>query len=195
MQTVETSRIESLLAQLSQLPNLLSLLRLLLIPVICIFIVSGNDKTYPYLLFLFFFSVLLDFFDGFLARKLSQITALGKILDPLADKVLGLSVMVSLAYSSDFPVWLIILVGARDVMILIFSAVLMRRLGEPKASIPVGKVAFGLLSLLLMIHLIALHPGVALLPIKRFMAVLCSVFFIWSFIEYFAVFVRVKNGR
>lgn len=184
----------SLLPQLRQLPNLLSLLRLLLIPFICFFIIGGNEKTYPYLLFLFFFSVLLDFFDGFLARKLSQITSLGKILDPLADKLLGLSVMISLVISSDFPIWLLLLVGGRDVMIIVSSAVLLRRLGEPKASIPVGKVAFGLLSLLLMIHLIALHPGVSLLPIKRFMAVLCSVFFIWSFFEYFFVFICAKKN-
>lgn len=184
---------ESLSAQLRQLPNLLSMLRLLLIPVICFFLLFGSERTYPYLLFLFFFSVLLDFFDGFLARKLSQITSLGKILDPLADKMLGVAVMVGLAIKADFPVWLVILIGSRDLTILVFSFVLFKRLGEPKASIPVGKVAFGLLSLLLLIHLIALHPGVSILPIKRFMAVLCSVFFIWSFLEYFLIFIRAKH--
>jgi len=184
---------ESLFAQFKQLPNLLSFLRLILVPVICLFIINGNDKTYPYLLFLFFFSVLLDFFDGFLARKLSKITNLGKILDPLADKMLGLTVMISLVIRSDFPIWLVILVGIRDLVIIVFSFVLLKLQGEPKTSIPVGKVAFGLLSLLLLIHLIALHPGVSLLPIKRFMAVLCSVFVLWSFLEYCFVFVRVES--
>jgi CDP-diacylglycerol--glycerol-3-phosphate 3-phosphatidyltransferase len=187
-------RENSLLAQFTQLPNLLSLLRLLLIPFIAFFIVRGSEKTYPYLIFLFFFSVLLDFFDGFLARKLSQITRLGKIMDPLADKLLGLTVMISLVVRSDFPLWLALVAGGRDFMILAFSLVLLRRLGEPKSSIPVGKVAFGLLSLLLMIHLIALHPGVTLLPIKRFMAVLCFVFFVWSFLEYLFVFLREKKN-
>lgn len=182
------------MAQLTQLPNLLSLLRLLLIPFIAFFIVGGSEKTYPYLLFLFFFSVLLDFFDGFLARKLSQITRLGKMMDPLADKLLGITVMICLVVSSDFPIWLAVVAGGRDLIILTFSFVLMQRLGEPKSSIPVGKVAFGLLSLLLMIHLIALHPGVSLLPIKRFMAVLCFVFFVWSFLEYLLVFVREKKN-
>ena len=112
------------------------------------------------------------------------------------DKMLGLTVMISLAIRSDFPLWLVILVGARDLAIIWFSFVLVKIHGEPKPSIPVGKVAFGLLSLLLLIHLIALHPGVTLLPIKRFMAVLCSVFILWSFLEYCFVFFRVeKNGE
>lgn len=109
------------------IPNLLSLLRLLLIPVAVYLVVHGQDAA---ALLLILFGMVTDILDGYLARKLNQITELGKILDPLGDK-LGTAVMVvTLALYRDFPVWAVILVIGRDAAIL-FGAAFFIATGQP----------------------------------------------------------------
>jgi len=66
----------------------------------------------------FLLASLSDALDGFLARKLRQITTLGVILDPIADKALIDSAFVFLSYTGKVPVWLAVLVISRDVIII-----------------------------------------------------------------------------
>ena len=60
------------------IPNILSGMRILTIPIIVLLIVHSTPYNYPVLILVFFFSIMLDFFDGYLARKLSQETKLGQ---------------------------------------------------------------------------------------------------------------------
>ena len=84
------------------LPNILSLLRLLMIPLIVLLMVNVNDELFPYLLSIYIITVFLDFLDGFIARKFSQESELGKIIDPLADKFLVLSISITLTVEIRF---------------------------------------------------------------------------------------------
>jgi len=130
-------------------PNLLSLLRLMMIPLILHLILNINDRNYFLLIAFYLLTIMLDFFDGFLARKLGQESELGKILDPLADKLLMIAILFCLILRSDFPIWLALLVITRDLMILLASLFLFRGKGMIKPSILIGKVTFALLSLLI----------------------------------------------
>ena len=76
------------------IPNLLSLLRLLLIPVV-VFLVARGHNTAALLLILF--GMVTDILDGYLARRLNQVTELGKIIDPLGDKLGTAALVVSMA--------------------------------------------------------------------------------------------------
>jgi cardiolipin synthase len=177
------------------LPNILSLMRLLMIPLIILLMVNINDELFPYLIAVYIIAVFLDFLDGYIARKFSQESELGKIIDPLADKFLVLSVLVTLALKFDFPLWLAAFIILRDVLILWASVLLYKGKRIVKPSLVVGKFTFGLLSLLIFVFLIDLHEQVDLLLVKRFLIALSFSFLLWSWAAYFMVYLREKNGK
>jgi cardiolipin synthase len=175
------------------LPNILSLLRLLMIPLIILLMVNVNDELFPYLLAIYIIAVFLDFLDGYIARKFSQESELGKIIDPLADKFLVLSILITLAMKFDFPLWLAAFIILRDVLILWASVLLYKGKRIVKPSLVVGKFTFGLLSLLIFVFLIDLHEQVDLLLIKQFLIVLSFSFLLWSWVAYLMVFFIEKK--
>ncbi|WP_245836307.1 CDP-alcohol phosphatidyltransferase family protein [Paramicrobacterium agarici] len=103
------------------LPNLLSFLRLALVPVFLILLVEGNDVAALIVLGVSGFT---DFLDGFLARRLNQVTRLGQILDPAADRLYIVAALLGLGWRELIPFWLAIVIVARDVMLLVLGGVL-----------------------------------------------------------------------
>ena len=98
-----------------------------------------------------------DFLDGYFARKQHQISELGKILDPLADKFcIGLA-SIALYQGYGLPLWLVVLIIGRDILILIGSVVLITRLNYVVASAWPGKIAVTIISALLLSHLFQIH--------------------------------------
>lgn len=100
------------------LPNLVTVIRIILIPVFVILLVYGS---FVWALAAFFLAGVTDALDGYLARRLGEQTALGRFLDPLADKLLLNSAFVTLAALGTLPVWLVIIVLSRDLAITIGS--------------------------------------------------------------------------
>jgi cardiolipin synthase len=97
------------------IPNLITLARILLVPVLVWAIISGEMR----LAFLLFLAAgISDAVDGFLAKRFGMATELGAYLDPLADKVLIVSIYVALGITALLPAWLVILVVSRDIMIV-----------------------------------------------------------------------------
>ena len=107
-------------------PNAISLVRALLVPVIVWLILSGEYRS---ALYVFGLAALTDAADGFIAKRYGQTSELGGYLDPLADKLLLVSTFVTLASQSHMPIWLAVLVVARDLAIIIavLLAALVRR--------------------------------------------------------------------
>ncbi len=98
------------------LPNSITIFRAFLVPVFIMAVFYGNFKIS---LWVFLIAALSDAVDGFMARKLGQITTLGIILDPIADKALIDSAFILLSFKVKvIPVWLTVLVLSRDVLIL-----------------------------------------------------------------------------
>lgn len=77
---------------------------------------------------------LTDFFDGLVARALHQVSRLGALLDPVADKILVGVIVVCLLLRGVLPIWFVALVVARDVIIMAGSAVLLRRGAHPHSA-------------------------------------------------------------
>ncbi len=95
-----------------------------------------------------------DFLDGYLARRLHQVTDLGKIIDPLADKVGVGIIAICLLLTHDIPVWYFILVVVRDILIFIGGIYINRRKGIVPQSNMAGKIAVNVIALVLLFSLI-----------------------------------------
>jgi len=97
------------------LPNLITIGRILLVPVVVWAIGSGQMQI-AFLVFLI--AGVSDAVDGFLAKRLGMTSNLGAHLDPLADKVLIVSIYVALGITEAVPRWIVILVVSRDILIV-----------------------------------------------------------------------------
>jgi cardiolipin synthase (CMP-forming) len=97
------------------IPNLITLARILLVPVV-VWAIASNQMLFAFLLFAA--AGVSDGVDGFLAKRFGMTSELGKYLDPLADKVLIVSIYVSLGIVDALPRWLVILVVSRDLLIV-----------------------------------------------------------------------------
>ena len=97
------------------LPNIITLARIFSVPVVIWLIVSGQFM----LAFIAFIAAgISDGVDGFLAKRFDMATELGAYLDPLADKLLLVSIYLALGVQHYLPAWLVILVASRDVIIV-----------------------------------------------------------------------------
>jgi len=106
-------------------PNALSGLRLLLVPVfLWLILIDQNLLAFAVLAF----SSFTDWLDGFLARKLNQMTRLGQLLDPAADRLFILASLIGLAMTDKVPWWLVVVVVARD-LLLFFTLPFLAQVG------------------------------------------------------------------
>jgi cardiolipin synthase len=103
------------------IPNLLSFLRIALVPVFLWFLL---DEFFLAAIVVLAVAGLTDFLDGYLARKLNQTTKLGKMLDPVADRLYIFATLLALSATGYVPWWLAGLVILRDVLMLVSLPVL-----------------------------------------------------------------------
>ena len=111
----------SLLRQWGTLPNILSSIRLALVPV---FLLLLMGEHYAIALIVLAAASITDYLDGYFARKLNQITRLGQLLDPAADRLYIFSTLVGLSITHLIPWWLAALIIARDFLLLVGYPVL-----------------------------------------------------------------------
>ena len=97
------------------LPNLITIGRILLVPVV-VWAIASRQMQIAFLVFLI--AGVSDAVDGFLAKRLGMTSNLGAHLDPLADKVLIVSIYIALGITEAIPRWLVILVVSRDILIV-----------------------------------------------------------------------------
>jgi len=113
-------------AQIFNIPNILAFIRLLLAPLMFLFLVNQDATIFEgihtswlnyFAAFIFVVASATDFFDGYIARTFDQITTLGKILDPLADKMLTLAGFLGLMMLGAASPWAIFLILTRELFI------------------------------------------------------------------------------
>ena len=135
------------------IPNALSIFRIILIPIFLylIFIHGVEEKIWA--LVVFVVASLTDLLDGWSARKLGQVTSLGKFLDPMADKFLVISALIAFVILDPLiPVWMILIIIFRDILLTVMRYLAIRRKSILKTT-RIGKIktAFQMISIIIII--------------------------------------------
>ena len=98
-------------------PNKLSLLRILMIPIFCVCFYWNFPYHYLVSAIIFVVAACTDFLDGYIARKQNIVTDFGKLMDPLADKLLVCAAMICLVETGQIPSWVVIIIISREFII------------------------------------------------------------------------------
>ncbi len=96
------------------LPNILTIVRILLVPPLVVVLLTKIPDKEWWGLGLFLLAALMDFLDGYVARRRKQVTRLGTLLDPAADKILMSAAFISLVELGLAPAWMVVVIIARE---------------------------------------------------------------------------------
>jgi cardiolipin synthase len=172
----------------AMVPNLICLLRIALaVPIVWLL----ADARYEPTLVLFLIAALSDGLDGYLAKSFNWESEFGKVLDPLADKLLLVSVFITLAWLGLVPVWLAALAVARDVVIGVGAWVYKASFGPLEGRPTMPSKLNTLVQILFVIAVVgqAAYPVVAEWPITA-LGALVFVTTVVSGVDYTATYVR-----
>ncbi len=113
--------------KLENLPNLLTFFRLGLVPIFIGVFFSKLPLHREMAALIFGISAITDFLDGYIARKYKIESNLGKLLDPIADKLLALSSLAVLVISKDIPIWILEVLIVREAVLIYGSALIIKK--------------------------------------------------------------------
>ena len=174
------------------IPNLLSLFRLVLIPVyVTIYLKARDNSDYFLAAAILAVSCLTDMVDGQIARHFNMISTVGKILDPLADKLTQFSLILCLAMKYPILRIIVVLFFVKELFQLIAGAVNLRKGKMLKGALISGKVCTTVLfiSLILMVLIPDLEPVYV-----TALTVIDGIFLLVAFVDY-AVAYRKKESK
>lgn len=112
-----------------------------LVPVFVVVFFSGNEHAYAYAACVYALAGITDILDGIIARKCNLITKLGKILDPLADKMMTITVFVCISIVDLIPWWIIALLFAKDFLLILGGVKLYHEMSAVFQANAFGKLA------------------------------------------------------
>lgn len=152
------------------IPNFISLGRVILVPVIFWLLISGEIKA---AFVIFVIAGVSDAVDGFLAKRFEWVTELGTYLDPIADKLLVVSLFIALGILGKLPSWLVIAVVSRDILIVI-GVMLTWLMGNPARIRPLAVSKANTLAQILLLAAVLADEGFSL-GLEPVRTVLCYV--------------------
>lgn len=134
------------------IPNLLTLLRIFLIPLYLYLILRCNNFLAAAAVFVT--ASCTDLLDGYIARRFNLITDFGKLIDPLADKLLVIGVLVSLIIKGIVPLYILLIIVAKE-FVMVLGGIFMYRKGIVVYSKTIGKIAQAVLVAALLLSLLS----------------------------------------
>lgn len=166
-------------------PNQLTLFRIAAVPIIIILLLFPNRICTFIAAMVFSVAAITDYLDGFYARKRNLVTTLGKVMDPVADKLLVSSAFIMLAALDWVPAWMVCIIIGRELAVTGLRNIIAEK-GEDLSASNLGKYKTGFqiaASIPLMIH----FPffGLNVQAIGNLFLWGALVFTIWSGVDYF----------
>ena len=135
---MSSQKTEAVTNRIFTIPNVISFIRLCMVPVYMVLLLNGYDLLAT---FMFALAAGTDWFDGQLARRTNCVSKLGQLLDPAVDRILMSCGVIGLMLVGRLPIWIVVVVLGRDLMLLVGGAYLLKRYHERVAVIYPGKVA------------------------------------------------------
>ena len=169
-------------------PISLTLLRIFFVPLLVVLLLTKGENLDLWAVGVFLLAAITDFLDGYLARRHRQITRLGVLLDPMADKLLTCSAFISLVELGYVPAWMVVIIVGREFVVSGLRATAAAEgfvlqaseLGKTKMVLQVAAIT----ALVLEHHYLALgqlHLGIVLLWLVMFFALLSAAQYFWNF--------------
>ena len=135
---MSAQKTEEVTDRIFTIPNVISFIRLCMVPVYMVLLLNGYDLLAT---FMFALAAGTDWIDGQLARRTNCVSKLGQLLDPAVDRILMSCGVIGLMLVGRLPIWIVVVVLGRDLMLLVGGAYLLKRYHERVAVIYPGKVA------------------------------------------------------
>lgn len=172
----ENDKDEQVLDTVLTVPNLISFVRLCMAPVFLVLLFQDQNIAAA---ILFAVAAATDFVDGQVARRTHQVSRLGQLLDPAVDRVLMITAVIGLLVVGRLPLWIVLVVLIRDLVLLLGGAYLLKRYRVRVAVIYPGKFAttflfVGLAGLLINMPLVAGLGWCDFTWLPGFNAAMCS---------------------
>ncbi|MCP4721148.1 MAG: CDP-diacylglycerol--glycerol-3-phosphate 3-phosphatidyltransferase [Desulfobacteraceae bacterium] len=166
-------------------PNFMTISRIVAVPIIVVLLMSESRITTFIAAVLFSLASITDYFDGYLARSLGLVTKLGKILDPLADKLLVSSTLVMLVSLGFMPGWIACVIIGRELAVTGLRCVLIENNQDVAASW-LGKYKVGFqIAAIIPLTLHYSYLGINFNAIGGLFLYGALLFTIWSGLDYF----------
>lgn len=168
-------------------PNMITVFRLCLIPIFIFVFFSGIHNSLVFSIFIFLIAGASDVLDGHIARKYNIVTKVGTVLDPLADKLMLLTVLSCLTIKGYIPILVVAIVAGKD-LFMILSGIFLYKKGVVIPSNIIGKISTLFFYISILIFTFNKTIGIYLLYISAICALVALV-------NYFIVYFKGKKTK
>lgn len=174
------------------IPNLLSIIRICLVPAFILTYFSGIEHSAFWAAGIYIIASITDVLDGRIARKYNLTTNLGRILDPLGDKLMTLSVLCCITIDQVIPLWALAIVICKELLMGIGGMIIIKKFQEMPPSNYFGKsstvVFFAVCVILMLFRNIPTN-------IAAYMISFAIVVMILAFVSYLIKYITIMRGE
>ncbi len=175
--------------------NMLSASRILLMAPVVYFFLAPIEHNREYAVLFTLLAVATDALDGYFARLFHQESELGKVIDPLADKIGVGIVVVLLLIFGDIPLWFALLVVCRDIIIFLGGLYIRKRTGIILPSNMAGKFAVSFVALTLVLSMVHYRVFSIIRVVSMYISVAVLIFSFIGYIKRFMVVLSTEKDK
>lgn len=171
------------------IPNILTIFRIILVPVYLKVFFSNIKNRYILALLIFILAGITDFLDGYIARKYNLVSKLGKILDPLADKLMTFAVLFSLVKNDYIPLWILVILSLKELTMIIGASILYIFKGKKAlASNIFGKLATVFFYITTFITFLCKNSKVS-----NYLFIITVFLNLLAFVNYLSIYIKIRK--
>ncbi len=168
------------------IPNLLSLIRLALVPVFALVFFNGEPNAHRWAAAVYALAFFTDIADGWIARHFNQITRLGRVLDPLADKLMTFTVIICITVDGIIPVWAVVVFFLKEAAMGLGALSMYRKVDDVIPSNWLGKTSTGVFfvvcAALVLFPEIPRHWATGLISFALALTIAAFVGYLWQYL-------------